>query len=352
MEQRDFHATINIVTWNSEEYIEDLLVSLEAQTFLGFHIIIVDNASSDRTLSIIEKHSNITLIKNGSNLGFSRAHNKGINMALKFWDGKSLDDRFIIVCNPDVVLKEDCLEKLISSLYKEKQTAVMGPKLLRIFDEEVDNLSHKSKSNTIDSLGIRCSKSRKAIDSCAGEEDGHNIESKSVFAISGAFMCIRVLSLPTIKQGKEYFDEDFFAYKEDIDLCWRLRNMGWDIKIEPGAVAYHYRKVRGDEKASLLKKMQNQKLKPRLIKLLSVRNHFWLVWKNDFLSNKLIHLPFIITREFGNFFYNFIFDRKILGAYLFALYGMPKMMRKRKYLKNAKIDAKEIRKWFGQSKIK
>ncbi|PIR66743.1 MAG: hypothetical protein COU51_02310 [Parcubacteria group bacterium CG10_big_fil_rev_8_21_14_0_10_36_14] len=346
MEQRYFHATINIVTWNSAEYIDDLLISLEAQTFLGFHIIIVDNASSDKTLSIIAQHPNITLIKNSSNLGFSRAHNKGIDMALKFWDGKTLDDRFIVVCNPDIVLKENCLEKLIASIYKEKKTAIMGPKLLRIFDEEVDNLSNKSKSNIIDSLGIKCSKSRNIIDSCSGKEDGHDVNLKSVFAVSGAFMCIRPNSLFTIKEGKEYFDEDFFAYKEDVDLCWRLRNMGWDIKIEPSAVAYHYRKVRGDEKVSLIKKIQDHKLKPRFIKLLSARNHFWTLWKNDFLSNELIHSPFIATREIGKFLYNLMFDRKILGAYFLAFFGMPKILKKRKYLKNTKIDAKEIRKWF------
>lgn len=346
MEQRDFHATINIVTWNSAEYIEDLLISLEVQTFLGFHIIIVDNASSDETLSIIAKHSNITLIKNSSNLGFSRAHNKGIDMALKFWEGKSLDDRFITVCNPDIVLKEDCLERLISSLYKEKKTAIMGAKLLRIFDEEVDNLSHKSKSNIIDSMGIKCSKSRNIIDSCAGKEDRYGIDIKSVFAVSGAFMCIRALSLSIVKQGKEYFDEDFFAYKEDVDLCWRLRNMGWDIKIEPSAVAYHYRKVRCDEKISLIRRIHNQKLKSRFLKLLSARNHFWVLWKNDFLSNNFVHLPFIATRETGKLFYNLIFDRKIIGAYFFAIFGLPKMLKKRRYLKNARVDAKKIREWF------
>jgi len=345
-QQRDFHATINIVTWNSEEYIEDLLKSLEAQTFLGFHIIVIDNASSDKTLEIIGQHKNITLIKNSSNIGFSRAHNKGIEMALKFWQGKDLSDRSIVVLNPDVVLKENCLEELLKSIYRNQDVAIMGPKLLRIYEEEIDNLSHKSKSNIVDSLGIEIFKSRKTIDIFSGQEDPRTLKMQEVFGMSGAFMCIRANALDAIKYKKEYFDENFFAYKEDIDLCWRFRNLGWKIMINPEAVAYHYRRVRGGIKRSVLERFNNQKNKPQIIKFLSTRNHLWTIWKNDFLNNFIVHLPFIIFRELGKLSYVLFFDVKTIKAYFSAILGLPKILQKRKYLKNAKIAPKEIREWM------
>ena len=383
MEQRDFHATINIVTWNSEEYIEDLIKSLEAQTFQGFQIIVVDNASSDKTLEILKKYPRIIILKNSSNQGFSRAHNKGIDLALKFWHARpnfltgepnaaasqyknlggheeKLDDRFIFIVNPDIVLKDDCLEKMLKSIYEEKNTAIMGPKLLRIYEEEIDNLPHKSRSNIIDSLGIKISKSRNITDKFSGQEEKPDLAKREVFGVSGAFMCLRASALEDIKwkkprpnfcetktwAGREYFDEDFFAYKEDADMCWRLQNMGWKIMLAPEAVAYHYRKVRGDAKTSLWKKFQNQKYKSSTIKFLSVRNHLWTILKNDFTINHLIYFPLVFFREFGKFLYTLFLDTKNVQAYFSAIAGMPKMLRKRKYLQTAKVGAKEMRKWF------
>ncbi|MBU1179614.1 glycosyltransferase family 2 protein [Patescibacteria group bacterium] len=343
----DYHACVNIVTWNGEEYIDDLLKSLEAQSFQGFQIIVIDNASSDKTLEILKKYPRIVILKNSSNQGFSRAHNKGIDLALKFWQGKSLDDRFIFVVNQDVVLKEDCLERMLKSIYIEKNTAVVGPKLLRIYEEEIDNLPHKSRSNTIDSLGIKISKSRKTTDKFSGQEEKPDLAKQEVFGVSGAFMCLRASALNSIKHDREYFDEDFFAYKEDVDLCWRLQNMGWKIMLAPEAVAYHYRKVRGDAKISLWKKFQNQKNKSCTIKFLSLRNHLWTILKNDFTANHLMHWPFIFFREFGKFGYNLFLDTKNVQAYFSAIAGIPKMLKKRAYLKNAKVGAREVRRWIG-----
>ncbi|MFC1612501.1 glycosyltransferase family 2 protein [Patescibacteria group bacterium] len=346
MEERNYHATINIVTWNSEEYIEDLLKSLEAQNFLGFHVIVIDNGSTDKTLSIVQKFPRVTIIKNSSNLGFSRAHNKGIDMALKFWENKELSDRFIFITNPDIVFKDDCVKKLLSSFYNRKDVAVMGPKLLRLYEEEIDNLPYKSKSNIVDSYGLRMYRSRKTVDRFSGEEDKHIFKTEEVFGVSGALMCIRASALKDIKQAHEYFDEDFFAYKEDVDFCWRIRNMGWEIAIEPSAVAYHYRKVRGKEKMSLWQRHKNQKHQSKIIKFLSIRNNLWTIWKNDFLSNQLLHRPFIFFEEFGKFIYTLFLDTKNVRAYFSALFGLRKMLQKRKYLQNAKATAGEIRRWF------
>ena len=192
-------------------------------------------------------------------------------------------------------------------------------------------------------MGLEIYKSRKIVDSFSGQEENMNLAKQDVFGISGALMCIRASALDSIKYNKEYFDEDFFAYKEDADLCWRFKNMGWKIMLAPEAVAYHYRKVRGDIKISLWKKLKNQKYKSGTIKFLSARNHLWTIAKNDFSINYLLYSPIIFFREFSKFLYTLFLDTKNIQAYFSALAGLPKILRKRKYLKNAKITPKQFR---------
>jgi len=344
MQARDSHAIISIVTWNSERYISDLLKSLEEQAFQDFHIIFIDNASKDNTLKLIPQKPNITIIRNTSNVGFSRGHNKGIEMAMKFWKGLSLDDRYIFIVNPDIVMDTNCIRELLLEMSKKKEVAMSGPKLLRIFEEEVDNLPQKTKSKIVDSLGIDIYKSRKSTERFSGQEYDKK-EAQEVFGVSGAFMCIRASALESIKMDNEYFDEDFFAYKEDVDLCWRMRNMGMSIITCPSAISYHYRRVKPPQKKNIFTILKNQKTKSSFVQFLSTRNHIWLLLKNDFTLNYLIDFPFIFCREVGKFFYTLFLTPKNIKAYFSALKGLPKMLRKRKYLKNA-ITREEVRIWI------
>lgn len=333
---KNYQVAVNIVTWNSEEYIEDLLISLEAQSFQDFYIIAIDNGSKDRTEEILKKYPRIIKIKNTSNFGFAKAHNKGIDMALKLFEGGQLDERYIFVVNPDIILEKNCLEKMLLSIYNNKNTAVLGAKLLRVYDEEIDNLSQKTYSEIIDSLGLEMLKSKKTIDISSGEEDNGEGGIQDVFGISGAFMCLRASPLLNIKHGKEYFDEDFFAYKEDVDLCWRFKNLGWDIKIDKSALAYHHRKIKGKAKINFWERHKNKQSQPSRIRYLSIRNHIWMICKNIQLNNFCVHLPFIFIEEAGKFIYTLFFDIKNIKAYFSAIKGISRMLKKRKFLKNTR----------------
>ncbi|MFA5133700.1 MAG: glycosyltransferase family 2 protein [Patescibacteria group bacterium] len=346
MSDRDRHVCVNIVTWNSENYIADLLDSLKKQTFSDFDIVIIDNASSDKTLEIASKYENVIFIKNSSNLGFSRAHNKGIEMAMKFWQGKDLRERFVVVCNPDIILAPDCLEKLLVGICKNGSAGLAGPKLLRMQIEESDNIMENKKSEIIDSLGIEIRKTRKIVDRLSGSPETNSLQVEEVFGISGAFMCLRASALQSVKWEREYFDEKFFAYKEDVDLSWRLKNLGWQAVVVPDATAYHHRRVKGEAKASFFERLKNKGYQSKRVKFLSIRNHIWTVMKNDFGVNYFLDLPFIIFEEIGKFVYCLFFDFTNLKAYFSALGGLPEILKKRAYLKNAKIPASEIREWI------
>lgn len=344
--RKNLHVMVNIVTWNSEKYLGDFLESIKNQTFKDFGVIIVDNGSRDGTLNIAQTYPEATIIKNSVNLGFGRAHNKGIEMAMKFWEGGDLRDKFIFICNPDMILAPDCLEKMLLSVCRGGDIGLAGPKLLRLESIVADNICENIKTDIIDSMGLALYKSRRVADRLSGGKDESLAEAEEVFGISGALMCFRAEALESIALNKEYFDEDFFAYKEDVDICWRLRNLDWRIIIAPSAVAYHHRSARGNERLSIFGRILNQRRKPEKIKFWSVRNHLWTIFKNDFSVNLFIDLPFIFISELGKFLYYLILDTKIVRAYFSMLAGLPKMLQKRKYLKKTKIKPSEIREWI------
>ncbi|MGB9609207.1 MAG: glycosyltransferase family 2 protein, partial [Minisyncoccia bacterium] len=135
----------------------------------------------------------------------------------------------------------------------------------------------------------------------------------------------------------EYFDQDFFSYKEDIDLAWRLQLRGWKAIYVPGARAYHFRSV----------SISNRFSKSQWVNFFSYRNHLWLLLKNDYLRNFLSHIWFIFWYQLAKEFYLLFTQPKVLLKGSFAFWqGFSKIYRKRKYiLKNAKIKAREIKQW-------
>jgi GT2 family glycosyltransferase len=201
-------------------------------------------------------------------------------------------------------------------------------------------------TDIVDTMGLELLKSRNVIDKFSGEKYEGPLDAQEVFGVSGALMCLRASALESVRWNKEYFDEDFFAYKEDVDLSWRLRNMDWRIIIVPQAAAYHLRSARGDINLSFWKKILSQRKKSEKIKFWSARNHLWAIVKNDFCINHLLDWPFIFFSEFGKFIYYLVLDTKTVRAYFSAFYGLPKMLAKRAYLKNAKIRPEEIRQWI------
>lgn len=377
-------VSIQIVTFNSQRFIKSCLDSVFLQTFQDFSVLVIDNASRDDTVSFVKEryvkqfigekfHSSASLfvVHNPRNTGFSYAHNQGIIMS---------KSEFILVMNPDMILAPDFLYKLVQSIGKDKSIASIGGKLLRLKlgDPELDE---KIKTTIIDTTGIHVMRSRRVINRGEGEEDTGQYDKKvDVFGISGACALyrrsaledVKILSFPptpgvdsaismqtpgvntaslssrasgasegslTRSTRGEYFDEDFFAYKEDLDLSWRLQLRGWKARYEPRAVAYHFRA------GAPFKKRFSQS---KLINYLSYRNHLWTLLKNSYWSNFFTHLIYIFVYQLLKELYLFFTQPFVLLKASFSFWmGLGKMLRKRKYImKNAKVDSKEMRKWF------
>lgn len=344
--------SIQIVTWNSLKFLPDCLESIFQQTFKDFLVLIIDNASTDGTIEFVEKnYPKVRIIKNSKNLGFARAHNQGII---------TTQSDYILVMNPDVILEPDFLEKLIEVAEEDKRIGSLGGKLLKIKSGDQE-IAERIKTNIIDSTGLKIFKSRRVIDRGEGEIDkGQYNQPEEVFGISGACVLYRRQALedvlvPRIKadisvnprndQRKsmftegEYFDQDFFCYKEDIDLAWRLQLRGWKAIYLPEAKAYHFRSVSISERFN----------KSPLVNFFSYRNHLWMLLKNDYFSNFLRHLWFIFWYQLSKELYLLFTQPDVLFKGSLAFWqGFSKMYKKRKYIiKRAKIKAEEMRKWFN-----
>lgn len=318
-------VTISLLTWNGERYLPWLLNSLESQTFKNWELLVLDNASQDNSVSVIAEHMpKAKIIKQKKNIGFSRGHNLLIN-----WSNSD----YVLILNQDVILEPEYLQRCVDFMEANQRAGSVSGKLLYW---DFDNAQ---KTNMIDSLGLKINRQRQVIDIGQGKED-YKIDNQEVFGVSGTAALYRRRALESIKMT-EYFDEDFFAYKEDVDLAWRLRLFAWQNWLVADAISYHHRTV--SSLGSLRERRKNKKMANKL----SYRNHLLTVYKNDFLKNRLKDCLPICWYEFRKFCYLLIFEASTLRGLSEYFRLLPKMRKKQKYIRQyTKTIPKEIYQWF------
>jgi len=207
-------VSISIVTYNNDKIIEKCLQNIfQNINNTDFELIIVDNNSSDSTVSIIEKDfKNVRLIKNNKNIGFGAAH----NIAIKLGRGK-----YHLVLNPDIIFTENTIEKLINFMEENSDVGLVSPKI--IFPD--GTIQHLCKR--LPCLFDLCLRRftpgfiqdlfKKRIDYFEMRETGYN-KIMDVPYLSGSFMLIRKKILEKV----DGFDENIFMYFEDTDITRRI----------------------------------------------------------------------------------------------------------------------------------
>ena len=347
------NVIVDIVTWNSARYLAPLFRSFESQTSKDFSITIIDNASTDETLPWLQEHyPEVTVLRNFRNLGFAKAHNQGIALALRRWrEAGVLDRRYVFVLNPDTFLEPHCIERLTDFMNAHPEIVIAGPKAYRATraegmdeDSEMDYVLSKE----LDTTGLLLLKTHKFAERGAGEEDRGQYDIQDVFGVSGSAMMIRASAIEHLcLSDGQVFDEDLFAYKEDADLCWRARLMGFAISFVSDAMLWHVRHVRDSGASGLSGLLKNHFSRSSNLVYLSRRNQTWLEWKNDDFINRLIHMPWLTWQWILNVGGAILFGAHRRG-FFDALKGYGKMHAKRAEIQSCrKLRPEEMRKWFS-----
>jgi GT2 family glycosyltransferase len=343
-------VSLNIVTHNGARYLPELFASLDKQTHRDFIVRIIDNASEDETMDITRQYPDFTVVRNSRNLGFSSAHNQGIRLAIDKWSGENLNDCYVVVANQDLILSSNAIATLVDVMSKNEKAGSAQGKILRAFVEhpEDDYLAETVCADIIDSTGIKATRGRIFSDRGSGSmDDGRYDMGGEIFGATGACAIYRASALESIRFENEFFDEDFFMYKEDVDLAWRLRLAGWNSIYVPLAIVYHHRGLAGSEKPGVIERIKNRRSKSKWFARLSTRNRMLAIWKNESLVNFILSFPWIFCVGMRQFLYSLIFEPVLLLKNLSCVSLLPRMLKKRKAtFRNKSTSSKQIRRWF------
>ena len=206
-----------VVTWNSAETILDCLHSLPE----GLDVTVVDNGSTDSTIALLKASQlDIRILEPGRNLGFGAACNIAAN--------QSRGD-YLLLLNPDAVLEPNALSYLLQALERQSGVGVAAPKI-------------KAPDGTIElswgeEPGILQEWLRQRAQTGSAPPPSPPAALSKVGWASGACLLLRWEAWQSVGG----FDEGFFLYFEDLDLCRRIRQAGWSIVYEPLAGVMHGR---------------------------------------------------------------------------------------------------------------
>jgi GT2 family glycosyltransferase len=271
-------VTACVVSWNTAEHLPGVLSSLTAQTYPDLEIVVVDNASADGSAAIARCHADVRVVANPQNRGFGGAANQGVALARR-----NGSDAFF-VCNPDLVVEPDYIERAVKALGGDERRASVQGRLWR---------AGQGLAGTLVPYADRDSRARRILDTTGhlafttrlfrnrGEgtvDVGQFDEPGPVFGVCGCAALYRLDALEDVAVQGEVFDEDLFAFWEDVDLDWRLALRGFQAWYTPDACGWHERGGAGPRRTAIVER-------------LNFINRFLVVLKNDDASALMRALP-------------------------------------------------------------
>ncbi|MBI4232484.1 glycosyltransferase family 2 protein, partial [Candidatus Peregrinibacteria bacterium] len=240
------------------------------------------------------------------------------------------------------IYTETYFEKVIARIEKDPKIAAITGKVYKYdFDQQ-------KPTNIIDTVGLFAYKNRRVIDDGQGLiDEGQFDEECETFGVSGACPLYRREALEDVKIMDEYLDEDFFMYKEDVDLSWRFLLYGWKSLYYPKAIAYHGRGT-GIFKRFLNKEiLKNRNKLSKFQKQYSFKNQLLMQAKNEPLATFFLDFFPIVFRRLATMAYITIKEPYLWGSYFKYLKQLPKALKKRRIImKNRKISNKDLKKFF------
>ncbi len=306
--------TIQMLGWNGEGVLPEGLRALCQVPEKSADILYIDNCSDDNSVEVVKNIlPRASIMDMPKNYGYAGAHNMGIN---------SCNTEYLLILDQDVVIRWEAIRKMVLKMASDEKLGAIQGKLLRRQSEEEE---------LIDSIGIVLTLSLNGRDRGANQKDiGRFDKQADIIATTGSCSLYRVKALRNVAYGGgEYFDEDFFAYKEDVDLGWRLNNAGWQVIYFPVLAGYHQRTLgrRGFMNWGLNPKKIRERLKSTRTRY-SFRNWIWMIVKNASIKQELLHEFFIDARIVVFLLLGLMYP-PFYSVFKDIFIGIPKMIRKR-----------------------
>lgn len=219
--------TISIVNYNAGDYLLRCLESIEkVSDEVPLKIVMVDNASVDDSIARAKKKfPDVEYIMNDENIGFGKAHNQVL---------KKLDTEYVLIFNPDCQLEKGTLKYMIDFMDSDEKVGVSTSKLEKD-NGEMDIASHRGFPTPWASFKYYFLKD----DSLYHLTDRDMRKTHEVDAVVGAFFLTRKSVLDKVG----FFDEDYFMYAEDLDLCLRIKKAGYKIMYVPEVKTLHHKGI-------------------------------------------------------------------------------------------------------------
>ena len=336
------------VTWNDAANLPrffDALASLEGPPF---RLVVVDNASTDATLERLREGVDsapfpVELIALDENTGFAG----GLNRALETGFGGGAETggapTYVLSLNADAWVAPDYALRLIESLERftnsERPVGAVTGRLLRADADE----DRRTGSRRIDACGMALTRSWRHVDRGADQVDrGQYPATERVFGGSGAATLFLSAALRDAAVAGRVFDDDFHSYREDAELCFRLRERGWEVLYEPQARAVHGRVNLPRRRPQMSRDINFHSLKNRYLLQLYHRN----------LADAPRTLLATSIRELGILAYVLLREPSSLAVYVWLWRNRRPILKRRRLVRaRRRVPARTTARWFGRASL-
>ena len=223
METQKINTAVVILNWNGIDWLKKFLPIIIDKSNIA-NIYLADNASDDSSVEFVKNtFPAVNIIQNLYNVGFA----KGYNQALS-----KLTEKYFVLINSDIEVTNNWIEPIINLMEDDELISACQPKILDYNYKEKFEYAGAS-GGFLDNLGYPFCRGR-IFDTLEHDSNQYN-DISEVFWATGACLFVRS------KHFKEVngFDNDFFAHQEEIDLCWRLKNKGYKVMVNPQSIVYH-----------------------------------------------------------------------------------------------------------------
>jgi hypothetical protein len=298
------NITIIIPNLNGRQHLEHCLPSILEQSYQDFEIILVDNGSTDGSVEFVtKKFPRVQILASSYNMGFAKANNVAIQAA---------SAPCVVTLNNDTTVEPNWLSEMMDVVRREPDVGMIACKTLNMHNPHL-----------IDSAGMDIDHVGMAWPRYYGQPDNkQETEPYEVFCPTGAAALYKRELLNQVG----LFDEEFFAYCEDMDLGWRARLMGWRCLYVPTSIVYHYHSATSK---------QGSPFKRYLI----TRNRIWTVIKNYPADEIWFDLPKLIFYDLVAMVYRLLLERNLspIWGRLASLSKLKVMLQHRRLIQGKRV---------------